>query len=66
MGQSNWLLSAKDVSVFGWGKRRWVLLFLLLFFSLFPIFLSGVGIGVSVLGFGFWGFCLLPSFFGTI
>ena len=31
--------------------------------SLFPIFLSGVGIGVSVLGLGVWGFSHLPSFF---
>ena len=28
-------------------------------FSLFPIFLSGVGIGVSVLGLG-WGFGVFP------
>ena len=52
-------LSAKDASVFGWGKGpkgSWFLLFLLLLFSLFPIFLSGFGIGLlSVLGLGFWG-----------
>ena len=35
-------------------KRRWVLLFLLLSFSLFPIFLSGVWIGISVLEFWWW------------
>ena len=35
--------------------RRWVLLlFLLLFFSLLPIFLSGVGVRLSVLGLGFF------------
>ena len=34
-----------------------------LVFSLLPIFLSGVGIGVSVLDLGVWGFSLLSSTF---
>ena len=44
------------VSVLGLG----FFLFLLLFFSLFPIFLSGFGFVVSVLGFGFLGFFPSP------
>ena len=48
------------------GEAMSIPLFLLLVsFSLFPIFLSGVGIGVSDLGLGVWGFSLLPFFFDT-
>ena len=44
-----------------WGKGRWGLLFLFLLVLLsFQIFLSGVGVRVSVLGLGFFH---LPSFF---
>ena len=50
-------LSDKGVVFCGWGKRRWVFLFLLLSFSLFPIFLSGFRLGD--LGFLF----PLPYFF---
>ena len=49
------------------GEAMSIPLFLILPFSFFffPIFLSGVGIGVSVLGLGVWGFSLLPFFFDT-
>ena len=55
-------LSDKHACFGEWRKRGWGLLFLFLFsFSLFPIFLSGVGVKVSVLG--PVGFFHLPSFF---
>ena len=54
-------LSDKHACFGEWRKRGWGLLFLFLFsFSLFPIFLSGVGVRVSVLGLGFFH---LSSFF---
>ena len=47
--------NAKLVCFGEWEERRWGLLLLfLLSFSLFPIFLSGVGVRVSVLGLGFF------------
>ena len=45
MSKREGALSDKDVSFSGWGKSRCVFLFLVLSFSLFPIFLSGFGLG---------------------
>ena len=49
MSKREGTVNDKDVSFFGWEKRRWVFLFLLLSFSLYLIFLSGFGVGILVL-----------------